>query len=67
MRVQSQGAEQIREAVVHISEGASQTSVSLREFNKATNYLREAVSELKEEVSRFTLGDSTPDPPAPAR
>jgi methyl-accepting chemotaxis protein WspA len=62
MRVQSQGAEQIREAVVQINEGASQTSVSLREFNKATNYLREAVSELKEEVSRFTLGDSTPDP-----
>jgi methyl-accepting chemotaxis protein WspA len=67
MRVQSQGAEQIREAVVQINEGASQTSVSLREFNKATAYLREAISELKEEVSRFTLGDSTPDPAPPAR
>src|SRR6516164_1589930 len=55
MRVQSQGAEQIREAVVQINEGANHTSVSLREFNKATAYLREAVSELKEEVSRFTL------------
>jgi methyl-accepting chemotaxis protein WspA len=61
MRVQSQGAEQIREAVVQINEGAGQTSVSLREFNKATAYLREAVSELKEEVSRFTLGDAGPD------
>ncbi len=67
MRVQSQGAEQIREAVVQINEGAGQTSVSLREFNKATSYLREAVSELKEEVSRFTLGDSTPEPARPAR
>jgi methyl-accepting chemotaxis protein WspA len=67
MRVQSQGAEQIREAVVQINEGASQSSASLREFNKATAYLREAVSELKEEVSRFTLGDSTADPAPPAR
>jgi methyl-accepting chemotaxis protein WspA len=67
MRVQSQGAEQIREAVVQISEGANQTSVSLREFNKATAYLREAVSELKEEVSRFSLGDSTSDAAPPAR
>ncbi len=67
MRVQSQGAEQIREAVVQINEGASLTSVSLREFNKATAYLREAVSGLKEEVSRFNLGDSTPDAGPPAR
>ena len=56
MRVQSQGAEQIREAMLHLSAGASQTSVSLREFNKATDYLREAVGGLKEEVSRFTVG-----------
>jgi methyl-accepting chemotaxis protein WspA len=67
MRVQAQGAEQIREAVVQINEGASQTSASLREFNKATAYLREAVSELKEEVSRFALGDSTTDRAPPAR
>jgi methyl-accepting chemotaxis protein WspA len=67
MRVQSQGAEQIREAVVQINESASETSVSLRESNKATAYLREAVSELKEEVSRFCLGDVPNDsaPPAP--
>jgi methyl-accepting chemotaxis protein WspA len=64
MRVQSQGAEQIRESVVQINEGASQTSISLREFNKATAYLREAVSGLKEEVSRFTLGDAPADPAA---
>jgi len=65
MRVQSQGAEQIREAVIHLSEGAHQTSISLREFNKATDHLREAVGGLKEEVSRFTV-DSIPLP-RPAR
>jgi methyl-accepting chemotaxis protein WspA len=56
MRVQSQGAEQIREAMLRLSDGAGQTTVSLREFNKATVHLREAVGELKEEVSRFTIG-----------
>jgi methyl-accepting chemotaxis protein WspA len=56
MRVQSQGAEQIREAMVRLSEAANQTSLSLREFNKATESLREAVGGLKDEVSRFTLG-----------
>ncbi|WP_406699527.1 methyl-accepting chemotaxis protein [Singulisphaera sp. Ch08] len=60
MRVQSQGADQIREAVVRLSDGAHQTSVSLREFNKATDHLREAISELKEEVSRFTIDQSEP-------
>ena len=54
--MQSQGADQIREAMVRLSEGAGQTSISLREFNKATDHLREAVGGLKEEVSRFTLG-----------
>ena len=55
MRVQSQGAEQIREAVIRISEGAHQTSISLHEFNRATDHLRDAVAGLKEEVSRFTV------------
>jgi methyl-accepting chemotaxis protein WspA len=55
MRVQAQGAEQIREAVIRISEGAGQTLASLREFNLATGHLREAVGGLKEEVSRFRI------------
>lgn len=59
MRVQSQGAEQIREAVIRLSEGAHQTSISLHEFNRATEHLRDAVGGLKEEVSRFTV-DSSP-------
>jgi methyl-accepting chemotaxis protein WspA len=55
MRVQSQGADQIREAMARVSEAASQTSLSIREFNKATDRLREAVGGLKEEVSGFIL------------
>jgi methyl-accepting chemotaxis protein WspA len=55
MRVQAQGADQIREAVVHLSEGINQTLTSLREFNLATGQLREAVGGLKEEVSRFKV------------
>jgi len=57
MRVQSQGADQIREAMHRLSEAAGQTSVSIREFNTATDHLREAVGGLKDEVSRFSVGD----------
>jgi methyl-accepting chemotaxis protein WspA len=60
MRVQSQGAEQIREAMSRVSEAANQTSLSIREFNKATERLREAVGGLKDEVSGFTLGPVEP-------
>jgi methyl-accepting chemotaxis protein WspA len=62
MRVQSQGADQIREAMSRLSEAAGQTSTSIREFNKATDRLREAVGGLKEEVSRFSLGPAEPAP-----
>lgn len=63
MRAQSLGAEQIREAMLRLSEGADRTSVSLREFNKATDHLRDAVGVLKEEVARFQLGPADPDRP----
>ena len=59
MRVQSVGADQIREAILRLSEGANQTSISVQEFKKATDSLRDAVGGLKEEVSRFQ-----PDPEA---
>jgi methyl-accepting chemotaxis protein WspA len=59
MRVQAQGADQIREAIVHLSEGVNQTLTSLREFNQATAQLREAVGGLKEEVSRFRVDPAT--------
>ncbi len=55
VRAQSQGAEQIREAMVRLAEGASRTAASLNDFNSATTHLREAVGDLKEEVSRFTI------------
>jgi len=55
MRAQSQGAEQIREAMVRLAEGAARTASSLNDFNGATVHLREAVGDLKEEVSRFTI------------
>ena len=55
VRAQSQGAEQIREAMVRLAEGAARTASSLNDFNSATSHLREAVGDLKEEVSRFTI------------
>jgi methyl-accepting chemotaxis protein WspA len=55
MRAQSQGADQIREAMVRLAEGASRTAGALHDFNAATVHLREAVGDLKEEVSRFTI------------
>jgi methyl-accepting chemotaxis protein WspA len=64
MRVQSQGAEQIREAMHQLKEGASQASISIGEFNKATHHLREAVGGLKDEVSRFSVGQQLESSPA---
>lgn len=55
MRAQSQGADQIREAMVRLAEGANRTAGALHDFNAATVHLREAVGDLKEEVSRFTI------------
>ncbi len=55
MRAQSQGADQIREAMVRLAEGAHRTAGALHDFNAATVHLREAVGDLKEEVSRFTI------------
>ena len=40
---------------MRLSDGASRTATSLNDFNKATTHLREAVGDLKEEVSRFTI------------
>ena len=38
-------------------DGARQTSVSLREFNSATESLRDAVSVLKQEIALFQVGN----------
>ena len=58
MRSQSQGARQIGEAMGQLLDGARQTSVSLREFNAATESLRDAVTVLKQEIAKFNLGSS---------
>lgn len=58
MRSQSQGARQIGEAMGGLLDGARQTSVSLREFNAATENLRDAVTVLKQEIAKFNLGSS---------
>jgi methyl-accepting chemotaxis protein WspA len=55
MRAQSLGARQINEAMVQLTDGARHTSGSLKEFNSATEHLREAIQGLREEVSRFTV------------
>ncbi len=60
MRVQSQGADQIREAMLRLSEVAGKTTASIREFNSATDHLRDAVGDLKDEVSRFSVGADRP-------
>ena len=52
--------------MTRLSEAANQTSIALREFNKATESLREAVGGLKDEVSRFTMGTIEPPRCAPA-
>jgi methyl-accepting chemotaxis protein WspA len=55
MRAQSQGAVQINDAMVQLTQGARQTSSSLKEFDNATVHLREAVNELKQEISHFKV------------
>ncbi|HTJ44136.1 MAG TPA: methyl-accepting chemotaxis protein [Kofleriaceae bacterium] len=55
MRAQSQGARQINDAMVQLTEGARQTASSLKEFNSATDHLRDAVGDLKQEISHFTV------------
>jgi methyl-accepting chemotaxis protein WspA len=56
MRSQSHGARQISDAMGQLIDGARQTSVSLREFNSATENLRDAVATLKQQVSQFNVG-----------
>jgi methyl-accepting chemotaxis protein WspA len=53
MTAQSQGAEQIREAMAHLSEGASRTTDSIRESHRATEQLREAIGQLRDDISHF--------------
>jgi methyl-accepting chemotaxis protein WspA len=56
MRSQSQGARQIGEAMSQLTDGARQTQTALREFNSATESLRDAVAVLKQEIAQFNVG-----------
>jgi methyl-accepting chemotaxis protein WspA len=51
MRSQSEGATQISEAMTQLTDGARQTAASLKEFNDATDSLRDVVSGLKQELT----------------
>jgi methyl-accepting chemotaxis protein WspA len=54
MRSQSQGASQISDAMTQLTDGARQTAASLKEFNSATESLRDVVAGLREELSTST-------------
>jgi methyl-accepting chemotaxis protein WspA len=58
MRSQSQGARQIGDAMGQLIDGARQTSIALREFNSATESLRDAVAVLKKEIAQFNVGQT---------
>lgn len=51
MRSQSLGAAQISDAMTQLTDGARQTAASLKEFNSATESLRDVVAGLREELS----------------
>ena len=52
---QSQGAQQISEAMSQLSTAAEQTKESLHEFKLATEQLNEAIGGLQSEVSKFKI------------
>ncbi|MBD2181809.1 methyl-accepting chemotaxis protein [Planktothrix sp. FACHB-1355] len=58
MESQSQGAEQIRGAMVQLSEASSQTAESLREINNSIGQLKDADQGLRCEISRFKVAAS---------
>lgn len=55
MNSQALGAEQIRDAIVHLSEGAEQTSAALNEFRHTAKSLNEAARTLQDEISKFEI------------
>jgi methyl-accepting chemotaxis protein WspA len=55
MRNQSLGAEQINEAMGHVTGATQQTQAALQEFNKASAHLRQLVEMLNQEVAQFTV------------
>ncbi len=56
---QSQGAQQINEAMVTLAEGARQTTASVEEFDKAVHNLHNAVEGLRREIARFKVAEGS--------
>jgi methyl-accepting chemotaxis protein len=56
---QSHGAQQINEAMVGLTEGASQTASSVEEFDKAVRNLHTAVEGLRREIARFKVAEGS--------
>lgn len=55
MRSQASGAQQISDAMTQLTEGARNTTESLKHFHEVTSQLKEAAHELQTEVSRFKV------------
>lgn len=55
MEAQSEGAQQISEVMVYLSQSASQTAGALREINGAISQLNDASQGLRQEISRFKV------------
>ena len=53
IRMQDQGAQQISDAMMHLSQGAARTVETLKEFEGANHDLRDAVEVLGREVAKF--------------
>lgn len=58
MQFQSQGAEQIKHAIVQLSESAQQTVESLRQSHASIDHLNEAAHMLQNGVSKFKVSAS---------
>jgi len=58
MDSQSEGARQISDALVGLSEGIEQTRVTLEGYRKAEENLDEAVTALRQEISRFRMEEA---------
>lgn len=57
MEAQSEGAQQISEVMVYLSQSSSQTAGALREINGAISQLNEASQGLCQEISRFKVSN----------
>ncbi|TAG14211.1 MAG: HAMP domain-containing protein [Oscillatoriales cyanobacterium] len=57
MEAQSEGAQQISEVMVYLSQSSSQTAGALREINGAISQLNEASQGLRQEIYRFKVSN----------